>query len=144
MLTTIESARSSCRHFPTDAGLVGPCWERLWIFRRTPPVSCAEDEAQTDGVDLGHVLPSVRVPAGPVHPGRECVGARFVERRLDGLQDEPRPGRPPSILLDQVEDVLAATLESTPGRDTHWSQASMAARTGLCRRTGCSAEVRTG
>lgn len=60
---------------------------------------------------------------------------RFLEHRLDGLVDEPRPGRPASITVEQVEDVVVATLESTPKNATHWSRAKMAERSGLSRST---------
>jgi transposase len=61
--------------------------------------------------------------------------ARFVAFRLDGLDDDPRPGRPPSVTAGQVEDVVVATLESTPPNATHWSRASMAKRSGLSKST---------
>jgi len=60
---------------------------------------------------------------------------RFIEKRLDGLVDEPRPGGPRTIGDDQIEAVIVATLERTPKDATHWSRASMAAETGLSRST---------
>jgi transposase len=57
--------------------------------------------------------------------------SRFVKHRLDGLTDEPRPGRPRMITDEQVEEVIVRTLETTPKDATHWSTRSMAAEVGL-------------
>jgi hypothetical protein len=56
---------------------------------------------------------------------------RFVEARLDGLHDEPRPGGPRSISDADVERVIVKTLEETPKGATHWSTRSMATATGM-------------
>ncbi|MBA2371047.1 MAG: IS630 family transposase [Chloroflexi bacterium] len=57
--------------------------------------------------------------------------ARFLERRLDGLLDEPRPGAPRTIGDADVERVLTLTLETAPRDATHWSTRAMAQRAGL-------------
>ena len=57
--------------------------------------------------------------------------SRFAERRLDGLHDEPRPGKPRTISDRDVERVIVKTLEETPRDATHWSTRSMAKATGM-------------
>ncbi len=87
--------------------------------------------ACADGVDNKAVAVQLGCAAATVGKWR----GRFVAHRLDGLTDEPRPGRPAVISADQVEDVVVATLESAPDHATHWSRAKMAERTGLSKST---------
>jgi len=56
---------------------------------------------------------------------------RFIERRLDGLVDEPRPGAPRTISDDDVERVIVRTLEEKPADATHWSTRDLAAKVGM-------------
>jgi transposase len=65
---------------------------------------------------------------------RETVGKwrrRFLAKRIDGLLDEPRPGAPRKITDEQVERVIAKTLEAPPEAATHWATRTMAAATGI-------------
>jgi len=56
---------------------------------------------------------------------------RCAERRLEGLLDEPRPGRPRTVTDEQVESIVTTTLESAPRNATHWSTRSLASELGV-------------
>jgi transposase len=60
---------------------------------------------------------------------------RFIDDRVAGLFDEPRPGTPRRITDARVEEVIVRTLESTPRGATHWSTRAMAKATGLSHMT---------
>src|ERR1700724_145264 len=88
-------------------------------------LACAE------GLDNQAVAKKLRCSKGMVCKWR----ARFLQARLEGLYDEPRPGAPRQMSDDQVERVVIQTLESTPRGETHWSTRGLAKASGLSRMT---------
>lgn len=88
-------------------------------------LACAEGKSNTE------VAAQFRVTKQMIGKWR----ARFMEKCLDGLLDEPRPGTPRKVSDAEVERVLAMTLESLPREATHWSTRSLAQQCGLSRST---------
>jgi transposase len=107
----------------------------FWARRR----SSAQALALRSRIVLGCAegLPNKEVAArlGVSQPTVGKWRSRFLELRLDGLDDDPRPGRVPSITAEQVEKVVVDTLESTPKNATHWTRRSMAEKSGLSAST---------
>ena len=60
---------------------------------------------------------------------------RFLKERIEGLSDEPRPGRPRTLTDDQVAKVVERTLSATPADAIHWSLRLMARESGLSHTT---------
>jgi transposase len=102
-----------------------------WTRRRTSAQGLAQRAriilAAADGRSNTEIAERVGVTRPTVTKWRN----RFALQRLDGLTDEPRPGRPRTITDDKVEEVVVKTLETTPKDATHWSTRSMAAEVGL-------------
>ena len=60
--------------------------------------------------------------------------ARFVERRIAGLYDDVRPGKPRSIDDERVAQLVNTTLHTKPADgSTHWSVRAVAAETGISK-----------
>jgi transposase len=102
-----------------------------WSRRRTTAQALALRSrivlAAAEGLSNGEIAERLGVSRPTVTKWRN----RFAELRLDGLLDEPRPGRPRTITDEQVEAVVIKTLESKPKDATHWSTRSMAAEMGM-------------
>ena len=73
---------------------------RALAFRAKIVLACADGLANTE------VARKLKTGAHTVGKWRN----RFIERRIDGLLDEPRPGAPRSITDDKVEDIVVRTL----------------------------------
>jgi transposase len=102
-----------------------------WARRRTSAQALALRARivllAADGLNNTEIAGRLGLAVGSVRKWRK----RFVDQRLDGLPDEPRPGRPRTVTDEQVEEVIVKTLETTPKDATHWSTRSMAREVGL-------------
>jgi transposase len=102
-------------------------WARRLKSSQALALRCRIVLAAADGEPSGEI-------AGRLGCSHSTVGkwrGRFARRGLDGLYDEPRPGKPRSIHDKDVERVIVKTLEEKPRDATHWSTRSMAHATGM-------------
>jgi transposase len=102
-----------------------------WTRRRTSAQALAQRSRivllAAEGLKNTEIAQRLEINRGMAAKWR----SRFAEHRLDGLTDEPRPGRPRTITDEQVDAVITKTLEGTPRDATHWSTRSMAREVGL-------------
>src|SRR5207253_2242209 len=54
---------------------------------------------------------------------------RFLQLGMEGLNDAPRSGRPPTIGPEKVAQIVHKTIQETPRDSTHWSTRSLAQET---------------
>jgi transposase len=87
--------------------------------------------ACAQGIDNSEVARRCQVTRGTVGKWR----SRFLEQRLDGLLDEPRPGAPRKLDDARIEQLIATTLNERPREATHWSTRLLARKLGISQST---------
>jgi transposase len=102
-------------------------WARRPTSAQALALRCRIVLAAADGEHTIDIAARLGCSRGTVSKWR----GRFAERGLDGLHDEPRPGKPRTIGDEDIERVIVTTLEQQPLDATHWSTRSMAAATGM-------------
>ena len=60
---------------------------------------------------------------------------RFVERGIQGLHDELRPGRPRSVSDEQIAELIQTTINKKPKGSTHWTCRDLSSDTGISKST---------
>ncbi|WP_017570414.1 helix-turn-helix domain-containing protein [Nocardiopsis halotolerans] len=93
-------------------------------------LSCDRTVADRVPVSQSQVARELGVSAATVRKWRR----RFTERRLEGLTDAPRPGRPRALTKERLTTVIT---ESVDAGGAHLSTRAVAARAGVSQSTAC-------
>ena len=95
------------------------------VLRSRIVLACAQ------GADNSEVARRCRVTRQTVGKWRR----RFLEQRIDGLLDEPRPGAPRKLDDARIEQLIATTLNERPRQASHWSTRLLATKLGVSQST---------
>ena len=107
-----------------------------WVRAHSTPQQVARRAAiilrASEGIANIHIAPEVGVSRATVVEWRK----RFLSEGLEALtRTKPGRGRKPRIGAEQVQEIVEATLHSSPPAATHWSCRSMAKAQGVSRST---------
>lgn len=106
-----------------------------WVGARSMPQGIARRMQivllAADGMNNKQIAARVHLSVGSVGKWRR----QFIERGLEGLHDELRPGRPRSISDEKVAYMLRKTISSKPDNATHWTCRDFASETGVSKST---------
>ena len=119
-LLLTDSERKTLQDWGRRRGRAGSLARRARIILR-----CADGGTNTE------VAEELGVSMATVGKWR----SRFLERRLGGLADNPRKGRPRTITDADIARVVTLTLHTSPDEGVHWSTRAMAGRSGFSRTT---------